>query len=222
MDPELEVRQGPRSVGLPSSLAILLHGVGATPQSLASLVDGLQAQHPQTTFVVPPAPEPFDAGGSGRQWFSIKHINDANRLGRVEAALPMLRSLIDREMAGAGVGPERTALVGFSQGAILALHLAAGRLAPLAGVAAIAGRLSAQAVLVPGRAARVLLSHGEADPVIPAIHSRQAADRLREAGFATELQMVPNWGHGIHDAQTRRVSAFLSEILVKECHEVGA
>jgi hypothetical protein len=64
--------------------------------------------------------EPFDLRGSGFQWFSVAGVTDANRARRVAEALPRVEAMIESECARANVSRERTAVVGFSQGAIMA------------------------------------------------------------------------------------------------------
>ena len=71
-------------------LFILLHGVGGTPDSLLPLAEAVRAAFPTAAVLIPEGFEPFDGGGAGRQWFSVRGVTEENRPARVAAALPAL------------------------------------------------------------------------------------------------------------------------------------
>lgn len=130
---------------MPSSLVILLHGVGSRGADLAQLANLWTEQLPDTAFAAPDAHFAFDQGGFGRQWFSVRGVTAANRPARVADARAAFDATVTAAIAEAGLAgrPERIAFVGFSQGAIMALDaLASGRW-PLGAVVAFAGRLAA-------------------------------------------------------------------------------
>lgn len=167
------------------SRVVLLHGVGSSGAGMRPLADalGLHDAH------CPDGPDPFDMG-PGRQWFSVKGVTEANRPARIAAALPGVRQMIE------GLGdPRETFLVGFSQGAILALHLAAEGL-PVAGVAAIAGRLAGP---IPARTdwPPVWQLHGDRDGVMPLSVAQSTEAWLREAGAKPSLTVFPGLGHTV-------------------------
>lgn len=195
---------------------ILLHGVGSRGADLAPLGTGLQALLPRAKIIAPDASEPFDQGGSGRQWFSVRGITEANRPARVEAARTAfdatLRSILHAQ--GAEVDLSRVALVGFSQGAIMALDAAASGRWSVRAVVAMAGRLATPAPLVPAQGTKVLLLHGEGDAVMPIHLARQAQDGLGAAGAQAELQTFPGLGHGISQESLEAAGRFLAEALL--------
>lgn len=181
------------------SRVVFLHGVGSSGAGMQPLADalGLEAHCPD-------GPEPFDMG-AGRQWFSVQGVTEANRPARIAAALPGVREMIE------GLGdPRQTWLVGFSQGAIMALHLAAEGL-PAAGVVAMAGRLAGP-VATRTDWPPIRLLHGDRDSVMPLAVAKATEGWLREAGAASELTVFPGLGHSV-DA---RVLARLREILRKD------
>ncbi len=193
------------------SLVILLHGVGAHGAALAPLGEAWRDALPQTAFAAPDAPFPSLVGW---QWYSHEGIDRDNRLARVVAARGPFDRLLRATIAAHGFGdrPERVALVGFSQGAIMALDaLASGRQA-LAAVVAFSGRLaSPPPLLSPARATPALLIHGEDDPIVPAGESRQAAQALQELGVETRLHILPGVDHCIAPAAALMARNFLSE-----------
>jgi len=200
------------------SLVVCLHGVGASGADLVPLADALRPLLAGARVTTPDAPHPFEGGGArGRQWFSVAGITEANRAERMAAARAAFDRLLEAQIAAAGLSgrPERVALFGFSQGSIMALDgLASGRW-PVAAVAASAGRLATPDPLTPARTTRVLLLHGEADPVIPASESRRAAERLTAAGLAVETRLFPRLGHSISPEEALIAGAFLAKALAR-------
>ena len=84
------------------NLVILLHGVGATGADLAATGDALLDFLPDAVFASPDAPNPFDGGGVGRQWFSVLGINAFNRAQRVERARAGFDRVVAEEVEKAG------------------------------------------------------------------------------------------------------------------------
>ena len=132
----------------------------------------------------------------GRQWFSTRDITEENRLERVTAALPALVDFIRDAQAHFGVTPLATALVGFSQGAILALEAAQAHCALVGRVVAIAGRYARLPDAPPE--AVIHLVHGTEDAVVPARHSVEAATRLVALGGDVTADIVPGITHTPH------------------------
>ena len=148
------------------NLVILLHGVGSSGADIAGLAPALAPTLPNTKFVSPDGPGRFNAG---HQWFCITGVTPENRPARVAAARPsfdaILSDLIGRE--GFAGRLDRVALVGFSQGSIMALDaLASGRW-PVAGVVAFSGRLASPEPLEPVKGSKLLLFHGADDQMMP-------------------------------------------------------
>jgi len=110
--------------GRPEQLMLLLHGWGASAADMAPLALALRAALPQAALLAPQGFEPVDSGLAGRQWFSLDGVTEDTRPARVAAVLPRLADWVRAAQQASGVGPAATALVGFSQGAILALELA--------------------------------------------------------------------------------------------------
>lgn len=194
------------------SLVIFLHGVGANGADLAPLGDKWRKHLPQTSFAAPDAPF---ACGAGRQWFSLEGINPETRRARVAAAREPFDALLRDITASQGLSshPERVALVGFSQGSMMALDaLASGRWS-FGAVVAFSGRLATPPPLSPSRDTPALLIHGDDDSVIPASESRQAASVLRKLGVETSLHILPGVDHCITDDGAMLARAFLAERL---------
>jgi phospholipase/carboxylesterase len=190
----------PRSGGAPKQLMVLLHGYGADGRDLISLGYEWGELFPDMLFVSPNAPSPCGAGGPGYEWFAIdwERRDLARQVGLPLAAPVLVNFLIDL-WAQTGVGPSQTVLVGFSQGAMLALHVGTALDQPLAGIVAFSGAFSPAEGFETGRFAKppVALIHGAADQVVDPMGSRDAAEVLAAHGFDVGLHISPGVAHGI-------------------------
>lgn len=188
--------------GTARNAVVFVHGYGADGADLLGLSDVLAPHLPGTAFYAPDAPEPCAGNPFGRQWFPIPWLDgsseEAARTGLMRAAED-LNAFLDQVLAEEGLSPASVALVGFSQGAMMSLHIAPRRPLALAGVVAISGRLlqpealEAEARVKPP----VLLIHGDSDEVVPFEDMGRAGNALVAAGFETYGHVMKGSGHGI-------------------------
>lgn len=190
------------------ALVVILHGVGSSAAAMQPLVEAISKAMPDVAVAAPDGTDRFDMGPSGRQWFSVRGVTEANRGGRVDASLPAITAMVDSIRTPLGLPAERVAFVGFSQGAIIALQIAA-TLEPPAAVVAFAGRLATQITSDAARKPPILLSHGAQDAVIPLAEARQALQAFAAAGYPVELRVRQDQGHGIDAAQIEHMVTFL-------------
>jgi phospholipase/carboxylesterase len=192
-------RKGPERA---EGLVVFLHGYGADGADLLGLADVLGPHLPGVAFVAPDAPEDCAGGGFGRQWFPIPWIDGSSQAAAdagLEAAAVDLNAFLDARLAEESLGPERLVLVGFSQGAMMSLHVAPRRTMAVAGVVAISGRLLRPEALAEAAQVKppVLLIHGDQDPVVPFADMGKAGEALVAAGFPTYGHVMEGTGHGI-------------------------
>jgi phospholipase/carboxylesterase len=187
----------------PRQLFLLFHGVGATPEGLAPIGQRLAAQFPQAAVVAVAAPDRCDLG-SGWQWFSVRGVTEQDRPRRVAATLPRFLETVRQWQQQTGVAPQQTTLIGFSQGAIMALEAGLAEPPPAATVVSLAGRF-AELPTQPAGPVRFHFIHGDADPVMPVAHAMQAARRLEEGGGSATLDVVPGLGHGVNAEAMERL-----------------
>lgn len=180
-----------------TELWLLFHGVGSCAEDLMPLGQALASKRPSATIVAVRSPDPCDLG-RGWQWFSVQGVTETNRSERVAAAMPAFVERIRAWQAATGVGPERTTLIGFSQGAIMALESTQliGQAISATHVVAIAGRLAQPPRQLP-QGVTVHLMHGELDRVMPVALALDADRRLRALGAEVTLDLFPDLGHGI-------------------------
>lgn len=188
--------------GEAKSVVVFVHGYGADGADLLGLGDALAPHLPDTVFVAPDAPQPCVGNPFGFQWFPIPWLDGSSEEAAREgmaASVGMLNDFLDARLAEEGLEASALALVGFSQGAMMSLHVAPRRAEAVAGVVAISGRLlvpellAAEAVVKPP----VLLVHGDQDPVVPFADMGLAGDALVAAGFETYGHVMAGTGHGI-------------------------
>lgn len=209
--------QGPRLEPrgrTPSSLVVLLHGYGANGDDLIALADGWQARLPDTAFVAPNAPEMIPGMPGGLQWFPLT-MRDPHEYWRgVEAARPALDRFLDAELARYRLAPDRLALVGFSQGTMMALHAGLRRPAAPAGIVAYSGLLAGPEHLSAITARPpVLLIHGATDDLIPVDALHMAREPLAAAGVPVEWHVRQGLGHGIDPGGQSMAGHFLRQVL---------
>jgi phospholipase/carboxylesterase len=202
-------RWGPASGIAPKQLVVLVHGLGADGHDLIDLGPRWGRALPDALFVAPDGPEPNAASAFGRQWFELWDRTPAQLAASVAVAAADLLGFVDAELVRLGLPPEQVALMGFSQGAMVALHAGLRRLVPPRAILAYAGALLAPDLPPLAAPPPVLLVHGEADPLVPVSASENAAKTLRAAGVEVELVTVPGLGHGIDDTGLAAGALFL-------------
>ncbi|MCV2870570.1 dienelactone hydrolase family protein [Defluviimonas sp. WL0002] len=204
--------------GQPGALVIFLHGYGADGADLLGLADPLAPHMPNTVFVAPDAPEACRNNPFGRQWFPIPWLDGSSE---AEARTGMTRSVddlnafLDARLDDEGMRPDQMAIVGFSQGSMMALHVLPRRADPVAGIVAFSGRLLEPERLGPEAVSKppVLLVHGDQDPMVPFEEMGLAGRALGEAGFDTYGHVMKGTGHGIAPDGLSVALAFLKDRL---------
>jgi phospholipase/carboxylesterase len=215
---ELEYGTKGAAPGKARSLVVFLHGYGADGADLLGLADPLAPHLAHTAFAAPDAPEPCSGNPFGRQWFPIPWLDGSSEEAAAEGlalASADLNGFLDGLLADYGLGPEALVLIGFSQGAMMALHVAPRRAQAVAGVVAISGRLLTPEVLATEAAVKppILLMHGDQDAVVPFGDMALAGDALVAAGFETFGHVMQGAGHGIAPDGLSVALQFLKERL---------
>lgn len=198
----------------PQLLFLLFHGVGADSRAMAPLARALAAEYPQAAVICIDAPDAFDGASGGHQWFSVRGVTEANRPQRVAQALPRFIATVRELQQRHAVTWPCTALVGFSQGAIMALEAVQAE-AQLAGrVLAFSGRHASAPRHAP-RDTSVHLLHGLDDRVMPAGSVIDSAERLVALGGDVTADLLPGIGHELHPRLVARAIEQLRSFLPK-------
>lgn len=203
---------GPISGRAPTSVVVMLHGYGANGADLRSVAQTLAQDVPDAVFLLPDAIEALPGSPDGRQWFPLAGSDDTRRRAGVRTAVDRLVPWIDHELQSRSLPRGRLALVGFSQGAMLALDLGLHLSPAPAGVVSLSGRL------VDDRApsatpAPALIVHGTSDARIPVAEAQQSLARLGQLHVRTESLILPGVGHTITALGMAAAGAFLRRVL---------
>ncbi len=201
----------PASGGAPKQLVVLVHGYGADGNDLISLAQHWRGLLPDAAFVAPNAPEPCPASPGARQWFALTLRDQQERWRGLQQAGPGFDAFLDDELAASRLKDEALALVGFSQGTMMALHVGLRRPKAMAGIVGFSGMLVEPNRLRADIRSRppVLLVHGEADDLIPVEALYQASAALGAAGVAVEWHVRPGLPHGIDPEGVEMAGRFL-------------
>jgi phospholipase/carboxylesterase len=212
-------RLNPRS-GAARQLVVFLHGYGADGNDLIEIGRAWQQLLPHAAFVSPHAPEPCGQAPVGKQWFALTFRDPDERWTGVNKAAPILERFLDTELARHKLAPAALALVGFSQGTMMALHVGLRRAVAPAAIVGYSGvlvlppgaNLAAFAAEIKSRPP-VLLIHGDRDDLIPPQALFQATQGLAELGVSVEWHLSAGLGHGIDPEGLRHGGEFLARRL---------
>jgi phospholipase/carboxylesterase len=214
---------GPRlepGSGQARQLVVLLHGYGADGNDLIDIGRGWQSLLPNAAFVAPHAPRPCGQAPAGREWFPLTFRDPDERWVGVNAAAPMLNAFLDAELQRRQLPPSALALVGFSQGTMMALHVGLRRSASPAAIVGYSGMLVLPENAEPDTFAAeivarppVLLVHGDQDELIPVQALMHAAQNLSSLDIPAEWHIAPGVGHGIDQEGMRHGGEFIARRL---------
>ena len=199
---------------------ICMHGYGADMRDLAPLAQELETKRGVKWFF-PDAPETLDWGG--RAWFPIDvaAFEEAQRAGtprdlslKEPAGLEWAREEMQRFIKGIETPWEKIVLMGFSQGAMLAVDLAARAETTPAGVVILSGTLVDKKTLAELAARKIGLpffqSHGSVDPILGYPQARALEKVLTEAGWKGQLRRFEG-GHAIPSEILEALAAWLEK-----------
>jgi phospholipase/carboxylesterase len=213
--PRLPPRSGPAR-----SLVVFLHGYGADGNDLIEIGRMWQDLMPHAAFVAPHAPYPCGQAPMGREWFPLTFRDPDERWRGVNAAAPDLDQFLDGELTRHGLPASRLALVGFSQGTMMALHVGLRRASSPAAIVGYSGLFvipegsEPDAVAADIRARPpILLIHGSEDDLIPVGALFMATQALAALDIPAEWHLSEGIGHGIDEEGLRHGGEFLARRL---------
>ncbi len=206
----------PLSGGPPKQIVLLLHGYGSNGADLISLAPQWQQALPDALFLAPNAPQRCGGMGSGYQWWPLSAFTNQALASGATSAAPAIDAFIDRKLTQYALGEADLAIVGFSQGTMMALHVGLRRKTQVAGILGYSGMLTGAAELAHQEITKppVLLIHGSADPIVPvsAIHAAEQA--LRRVGIDVATHVSAGLGHSVDPVGLRMGGEFVGRVLI--------
>ncbi len=184
----------------PRRLIVLLHAAGSAPGAVvhAALAWQLKLRSAQAMLL----DAPFATSRARRYWVDpTQYPVESNA---IRAAADGARGRIEARQAQLNLDAGRTMVIGFSQGASVALELAFGEPACAGLVIGYAARLYRLPTADDRVAARIRLVHGGSDSVVPASYGEAAYRRLRGIGADVTLDLLPEEGHAVGQVQINR------------------
>jgi phospholipase/carboxylesterase len=205
----------PASGGKAKSLIVFLHGYGADGNDLIGIGRDWARALPHTAFVSPNAPELCAGAPMGRQWFQLTMRDPREFAQGVTKARPALDAFLDAELQRHGLDETACALVGFSQGTMMALHAGPQRTRRLAAILGYSGLLADAKALAGGAIQKppILLIHGDRDDLIPVAALFAAAQGLAAAEIPVQWHVSAGVPHGIGPDGVEMGLAFLKRHL---------
>jgi len=215
MDQFASINQGQQPVlfmgeplGQARAAMVMVHGRGATAEDILELA--VELNRTGFAYLAPQA--------ANNSWYPQSFLAPiASNEPWLSSALDRLSTVLQRVEEG-GIPRERTVLLGFSQGACLALEFAARHAQRYGGVAALSGGLIGPDGTprdYPGSFAGtpVFLGCSDRDPHIPKERVQQSAEVLRRLGADVTMRLYPNMGHMVNQDEIDFVGGMMAALI---------
>lgn len=198
----LEAIPFPAPIQPANYLLIALHGWGSNAQDLAALGPVLNWQNTQMMFPNAPFPHPQVSGG--KMWYDLQQPDEEG----LNHSREVLGNWLTDLAVSTGIPPQRTFLIGFSQGGAMTLDV--GFTFPFAGLCSLSGYLHSEPQ-GSTTAPPTLIIHGTEDPVVPLQAAQRARDTLQQQGVKVTYQEFP-MQHEITPAAVETLKGFISNL----------
>ncbi|QKX02332.1 alpha/beta hydrolase [Wolbachia endosymbiont of Dirofilaria (Dirofilaria) immitis] len=186
--------------GNKKNLVVCLHGWGSSGDNFVHLAKVMSKSLPDSCFIVPDAPFKREIG-DGYQWFSLEDYSEEVLYNGIKNATLIVNHFIDTKLREFGLKDIQLSLVGFSQGAMLAIHTALARPQSCASVVVYSGRFLLPSKVIPKIKSKpnVCVIHGDADDIVPFSSLNLMVEALKKSGVNVEGYPIHALGHIINE-----------------------
>lgn len=201
----------PSSGAAPKQMVVLLHGFGSSGSDMIALAPTWQRSLPDALFLAPHAPQ-RTGFGAGYQWWPLSDLSPQALAAGAASAAPAIDEFIDRKLKQYDLTEADLAIVGFSQGTMMALHVGLRRPNQVAGIVGYSGMLTGAAGLRHDAIVKppVLLVHGSHDPVVPVAALHAAESALKHLGIDVTTHVSAGVAHSVDPVGLRLGVDFVS------------
>lgn len=205
----------PLSGSAPKQIVLLLHGFGSSGSDMIALAPTWQRNLPDTLFLAPHAPQ-RTGFGAGYQWWALSEISPQALAAGAALAAPAIDEFIDRKLTQYGLTEADLAIVGFSQGTMMALHVGLRRPRQVAAIVGYSGMLTGAGRLRHDLITKppVLLVHGSHDPVVPVAALHAAESELKHLGVEVITHVSAGIAHSVDPVGLRLGVDFVTKAFV--------
>jgi len=206
----------PLSGDKPRQIVLLLHGFGSNGADLMSFAPHWRPQLPDALFLAPNAPQRCGHSASGFQWWPLNAFSPQALAAGAANAAPAIDAFIDRKLDQYGLTESELAIVGFSQGTMMALHVGLRRSRQVAAILGYSGMLTGARQLSDDAITRppVLLIHGSSDPIVPVAALHAAKSDLERLGIDVTTHVSHGLGHSVDPVGLRMGGEFVRKALI--------
>ena len=201
----------------PEQLIIFCHGYGADGNDLIGLANYFQNILPKAFFISPNAPEKCPLNPLGYQWFDFQSNDPALIWSKILEAANTLNSFIDEQLEKFNLLDKDLALIGFSQGTMMSLHVGLRRSETMRAIVGFSGKLVGPEMLEKDLISKppIYLIHGEQDPMVPYQDTLDAAKVLKSKNIDIQTHISSNTQHSIAEDGLKIAVDFISSKFLK-------
>ncbi len=207
----------PRSNSNPKNAVILCHGYGGDGNDISILANYWKNFLPDTLFICPDAPEICKVNPAGYQWFDLMDQTDEEILSKSLIAENKLNNLIDEVKNRNNLNFMNIALVGFSQGCMIALQTALKKKNQIKCIIGYSGRILNTKHLSQNINSKpeIFLMHGDKDAIVPISFLLEAKEFFNKNDYKIKSKIFNNCEHRIPTEGSSVGLEFLKKNLYK-------
>ena len=213
---DLKYEEFPNEKIKPTSLVVLLHGIGADAFDLIPLAKQWAPNLKNTKFYSLHAPYKYDFAQTGRQWFNLQDRDQTRILKEIDIIKPIIINFLKKKLNHYKLEFENLILVGFSQGTMVALNVALTVKEKIKGVLGYSGGiiLTKSGKIEINSKPKICLVHGEDDEIVPC-KMMESTKSVLENNLEVKTNLIKNLGHGSNEEGLEIGQNFLVKYLLK-------